>query len=234
MTKFDVELKKINKPSRIVVLDDGSTDRTAEVAKNLAKQYPLELIRHQVNMGLGQTMIDGMEHVAKISAPDDYIVTLDCDDTHEPEYIHAALSKAEEGYDVVVLSRYQKGGGEKGLSVIKSILSRGAGTFLKIFFPIKGVKEYSCGYRVFKASAIQKAIKTFGKNFVRLPHMGFVVTPEILIKLRMLGCRITEIPFVLRYDKKPGVSKNKPLKTISGYFALVVLYWGRRLRCTHE
>ena len=225
--KFDDELKSANEPYRVVVLDDGSSDKTAAVGEELAKKYPLILLRHTVNQGLGQTMIDGLTYVAENASPNDFVVTLDCDDTHDPHYVHAALQKAREGYDVVVLSRYQKGGGEKGLSAVKSLLSRGAGTFLKVFFPIRGVKEYSCGYRVYRASALQKALRTFGKNFIRLPHMGLVVTPEILLKLRMLKCRITEIPFVLRYDQKPGVSKNKPLKTIAGYFALLWIYWGR-------
>ena len=113
--------------------------------------------------------------------------------------------------------------------MLKSILSRGAGFFLKFFFPIAGVQEYSSGYRVFRASALQRALRVFGKDFVKLPHRGFVVTPEILIKMRMLGCRITEAPFVLNYGQKPGKSKNKPLATIGGYFALVALYWGRKL-----
>jgi dolichol-phosphate mannosyltransferase len=228
--KFDAEFKKTGAAYRIVVLDDGSTDRTAEVAKSLAREYPLELVQHDGNKGLGQTMIDGLQHVAKISAPEDRIVTLDCDDTHDPRYVHGALAKIDEGYDVVILSRYQKGGGERGLSGLKSFLSRGAGLFLKLFFPIKGIQEYSCGYRVFRASCVQKAFAVFGKEFVRLPHMGFVVTPEILIKLRMLGCRIAETPFILQYGNKPGESKNRPLKTIAGYFALVALYWGRPLR----
>jgi dolichol-phosphate mannosyltransferase len=228
--KFDAEFKKAGRDFRFVVCDDGSSDETAQVARRLAGEYPLELLSHAKNMGLGQTMIDGLRRAAAISAPDDAIVTLDCDDTHDPVFVHAALAKLEEGYELVILSRYQKGGGEEGLSAVKSFLSRGAGFFLRIFFPIRGVREYSCGYRVFRASALQRAFEVFGENFVRLPHMGFVVTPEILIKFRMLGCRIAEVPFTLHYGQKPGVSKNKPLKTIMGYFALVWLYGGRRVR----
>ena len=226
--KFDLEFMKSGRAYKIIVLDDGSTDRTAETAQALSGRYPVELLRHETNLGLGPTMRDGLVHCAKIASPDDLIVTLDCDDTHEPKFVHGAIQKIKEGYDVVVLSRYQKGGGERGLSLVKSALSRGAGLLLKIFFPIKGVKEYSCGYRVFKASALQKALATFKDQFIRLPHMGFVVTPEILVKFRMLGCRIAEVPFVLRYDQKPSKSKNKPLKTIIGYLALVFLYWGRK------
>lgn len=159
--KWDAEFRG-KEPYRIVVLDDGSTDATAYTAQTLSKAFPLELLKHEKNQGLGQTMIDGLRHCAEISSGEDLIVTLDCDDTHEPKYVHSAIDKIKEGYDVVILSRYQKGGGETGLSGIKSFLSRGAGIFLKIFFPIRGVKEYSCGYRVFRASALKRAFQVFG------------------------------------------------------------------------
>ncbi len=227
--KFDTEFKKLKLSYQITVLDDGSSDRTAEKAGKLSGAYPLELLRHPVNQGLGQTLIDGFGHIAKISDPEDILVTMDCDDTHDPKYMSAAFEKIKEGYDLVILSRYQKGGGEEGLSFFRSFLSRGAGLLLKFFFPIRGVQEYSCGYRVIRASAIKKAIDVYGDHFVRLPHMGFVVTPEILVKFRMLGAKICEVPFVLNYDKKPGVSKNRPLRTIAGYFALIGLYWGRKI-----
>lgn len=228
--KFDAELKKSDSKYQIVVMDDGSKDRTAAIAQALATTYPLTLLRHLENKGLGETMRDGLIYVAKESKPDDIVVTMDCDDTHEPKYFHSAVAKIDEGFDVVILSRYQMGGGEHGLSPIKSLLSRGAGLFLKIFFPIAGVKEYSCGYRVMKASALKKTVKAFGHDFVKLAHMGFVVTPELLIKFRMIGLKIGEVPFVLEYGQKPGLSKNRPLKTIAGYFALVACYWGRKAR----
>lgn len=228
--KFDEEFKKAKLAYRIVVLDDGSSDGTASSAMDLARIYPLELLKHEVNRGLGQTMADGLRHVANISSADDLMVTMDCDDTHEPRYMHDAFNKLAQGYDLVILSRYQKGGGEEGLSAFRSILSRGAGLALKLFFPIKGVKEYSCGYRVCRASILKKAFEVFGDQLVRLPNMGFVVTPELLIKFRMLGARIAEVPFVLSYGQKAGPSKNRPLKTIKGYFFLVLYFWGRKAK----
>ncbi len=225
--KFVGELKTLHEPYQIVVLDDGSSDHTALEAQRLSLEVPLLLLKHEENKGLGQTMRDGLEYLAKVVRPDDVIVTLDCDDTHEPQFFPPALRKLREGYDVVILSRFCKGGGEEGLSFIKSVLSRGAGLFLKFFFPIRNVKEYSCGYRVVRGSILIKAVEVFGKDFIRLAHMGFVVTPEILIRFRMLGARITESPFTLRYDQKPTPSKNNSLRTIKGYFALVWNYWGR-------
>ena len=92
---------------------------------------------------------------------------------------------------------------------------------------MKGIKEYSCNFRVFTGAILKKADRVFGAGFIRLAHLGFAVSPEILIKMRMLGARITESPFVLRYDQKPTASKNRPFRTISGYFAIAWLYWGR-------
>jgi dolichol-phosphate mannosyltransferase len=227
--KFDEELRAAGEEYKIVVLDDGSKDNTASVAEELAKHYPVVLLRHRVNLGLGQTMVDGLQACVNVARDEDYIVTLDCDDTHEPKYLRAALDKARQGgFDVVILSRYTEGGGQEGLSPVKKALSGGAGLFLKAFFPIRGVKEYSCNYRVYRASILKKAFRVFGPDFVKLQNMGFVVTPEILVKMRMLGARITESPFVLRYDQKPGKSTNRPLRTIRGYFALVWNYWLRR------
>jgi len=226
--KFDDEFKKSGEAYRIVVVDDGSRDRTVEAATALSKQYPLEILRHEVNQGLGRTVIDGFRHTAKISSPDDLIISMDCDDTHDPKYMHAAISKIREGYDLVILSRYQKGGGEEGLSAFRSFTSRCAGSFLKVFFPIRGVWEYSCGYRVYRASALKRVIEFFGDKFIEFPHMGFVAVPELLLKFRMLGLRIGEVPFRLRYDQKAGKSKMNVGRTISGYMALVSRFWGRR------
>jgi dolichol-phosphate mannosyltransferase len=227
--KFSEEMKHLNEPYRIVVLDDGSKDETLRVARELEVRFPLEVLRHEVNKGLGETMRDGIEYIAKNSKDDDVVVSLDCDDTHEPKYLPAAIKKLREGnYDLVILSRYTEGGGQEGLNAVKTFLSEGAGFFLKVFFPIKGVQEFSCNYRAYRASILKKAVATFGKDLIRLPHLGFVVTPEILIKLRMLKAKIGESPFVLRYDQKPTKSSNKPFRTIPGYFMLVWLYWGRK------
>ncbi len=225
--KFSEVLKKHQRDYRVVVLDDGSSDKTFAVATSLAREYPIEILRHETNQGLGQTLIDGFNHLFQVVRDEDKVVTLDCDDTHEPSFLPAALDKLEEGYDLVILSRFCQGGGQEGLSTIKKTLSIGAGLFLKFFFPIRGVREYSCNYRVFGGRILRKAFEFYGNKFIGLPHLGFVATPEILIKMRKIGAKITESPFVLRYDQKTTPSKNNSLRTIRGYFALIWHYWLR-------
>ena len=226
--KFARELGRRKEAFKFVVLDDGSSDDTAKIAEQLSKRFPLELVRHAKNLGLGATLKDGLNTLASVTKEDDLVVMLDCDDTHEPEFLPAALEKIGQGYDVVVLSRFCPGGGCGDLDPFKKMLSMGAGIFLKIFFPIEGVREYSCLYRVFRASILKKGIRTYGEDFIRLSRLGFVAAPEILVRMRMLGARITESPFTLRYDQKPGPSKHKRLRTVAGYFALVAAYYGRK------
>mgnify|MGYP001560328191 FL=1 len=78
---------------RIIVLNDGSTDGTARIASNLAKKFPMEILNHEENQGLGKTMIHGMEYIARTSNPEDIIITLDCDNTHDPIYVRKAIKK---------------------------------------------------------------------------------------------------------------------------------------------
>jgi dolichol-phosphate mannosyltransferase len=226
--KFDEVFRPAGMEYKVLVFDDGSSDRTRSISQGLEREYPVLTRWHEKNAGLGQTMIDGFEFLASAIADDDVVISLDCDDTHEPKFAVPAVQKLREGYDVVVLSRFGKGGGQEGLSAFKTLMSMGAGIVLKVFFPVKGLREYSCNYRVYRASLLREAIRHFGRNFIRLPHLGFVAAPETLIKLRMFGARITEVPFVLRYDQKPTPSKNNSLRTIRGYLELIRLYWGRK------
>jgi len=226
LRKIDETLTKAHYKYQIISCNDGSTDKTAQVLEELSKKYPLNIITHPINRGLGETSRDNFELAAKKSKIDDVIVRLDCDDTHDPVFILHMIAKIKEGYDVVIASRFSKGGGQKGVSKYRSFISRGANIFMKIFFPIKNVKEYSCGYRAYSAKIIKKAIKTYGNSFIQLKGLGFTCTLEKLIKLHMLNAKFYEIPFVLRYDRKVGKSKMIGSITTLGYFLMVILnYW---------
>ena len=214
---------------RIIVCDDGSVDRTAEVLARYESKMPIEVIRHKMNRGLGETARDLFERAAEICEPQDVIVRLDCDDTHEPEVMHSMIEKLDEGYDVVIASRFRPGGGQVGVAGNRAWISRAANLFMKAFFPIKGVREYSCGFRAYRAGLIQQAIRFWGNNFIQLKGLGFTGTLEKLIKLDLLGARICEVPFVLRYDQKRSRSQMILSRTTLGYVIMTVLYhwpWG--------
>tara|TARA_Y100001935_G_C17124426_1_gene417395 strand:- start:398 stop:736 length:339 start_codon:yes stop_codon:yes gene_type:complete len=96
---------------------------------------------------------------------------------------------------------------------------------MKFFFPIKGLKEYSCGYRCYNAKIIKKAIKFYKNEFIQLKGLGFTCTLEKTIKLKIIGAKFAEVPFKLRYDQKVTESKMISSITTLGYFILVILYY---------
>lgn len=210
---------------RIIVCDDGSLDRTAEMLTRAAQTMSIYIITHKINRGLGETIRDLLEYAAEQAAPEDVIIRMDCDDTHEPQYMEKMLNKLDEGFDVVTASRFLPGGGQEGVNRYRAIVSRGANLFMRIFFPIKGLQEYSCGYRAYRAEVIQRALKLYGNNFIQLKGLGFTCTLEKLVKLKMIGARFAEVPFVLRYDKKMSGSKMVSSITTLGYIVMVVLYY---------
>ncbi|HUP10004.1 MAG TPA: glycosyltransferase family 2 protein, partial [Caldimonas sp.] len=144
-------------PFRIVVCNDGSRDSTAAVLEGMRGEYPLEVLTHRINRGLGETVRDLFERAVEIVGPGDVIVRLDCDDTHEPEFLPRLVSKVREGHDVAIASRFAPGGGQLGVSAYRAFISRCANVFMKVFFPIRGLREYSCGFRAYSAEIVQQA-----------------------------------------------------------------------------
>jgi len=203
-----------------IIVDDGSTDKIPEIIKDLSSKYSILPLENRPNAGLGKTMAKGLKKAAEVSMDEDIIVTLDGDATHDPIYIPSMIDKINQGSDIVIASRFALGGMERGLSAFRKFLSRGSGMLLKVFFPIKGLSDYTCGYRAFRAAAIKRGFSVFGDKFIQ--ETGFSVTPEIILKLSLLGVRVNEIGFVLKYDQKIGKSKIKVLKTIVQYLKMIV------------
>jgi dolichol-phosphate mannosyltransferase len=229
LPKINHVFKTLKKDYRLFVCNDGSRDHTGEILKEFCGKMPLEILTHKINRGLGETSRDLFEMAAELSHPDDVIIRMDCDDTHEPKFFSDLFTKLDQGFDVVIASRFQPGGGQKGLSVYKAFVSLCANIFMKIIFPIRGVREYSCGFRAYRAKVVKTAIDIFGNNFIQLKGLGFTCTLEKLIRLKMLGAKFTEIPFTLRYDQKKSKSKMVGSITTFGYFTLAIFYywpWG--------
>jgi dolichol-phosphate mannosyltransferase len=229
LEKIERVMREMPSPYRVVVVNDGSRDGSACKLKELSERYSLDVITHKYNRGLGETIRDGFEYIAEIASPNDVIVRMDCDDTHDPKYIPAMVEKLKEGYEVAIASRYAPGGDQIGVDLYRRTISRVANLLFKTVFPVPGVWEYSCGFRAYRASLIQDAIEIFGNRFIDLKGMGFTGTVEKIIKFKMMGARMAEVPFVLRYDQKMSTSKVVTSITTLGYFTLIAKYrvfWG--------
>ncbi|HUP14571.1 MAG TPA: glycosyltransferase [Acidimicrobiia bacterium] len=205
----------------VLVVDDGSTDGTAAVVRAHADSMPIRLFEHNVNMGLGASIRDGLMAASDAASPKDILVTLDADNTHTPELILRMVRMVREGHDVVIASRYRAGSRVRGVPFLRSVLSLAASFLLRVLFPIKGVKDYTSGYRAYRAAVLQDVIAREGTNFFQ--QGGFQVMVDILLQLRRNPELIFgEAPMILRYDLKEGASKMDIGATIRDTLRLVV------------
>jgi dolichol-phosphate mannosyltransferase len=188
-----------------VVVDDGSTDRTVMVVRDHAT-----VIQHEVNQGLGRTIEAALRHATELAQPGDVIVTMDADNTHPVSLIPRMLARIDEGYDVVLASRYRRGSRTVGLTWLRHVMSYGARAVFEVLCPIPGVRDYTCGFRAYRAEALQRAFA----NGPVVTERGFASMAEILLRLRKLDMRMCEVPMTLRYDLKDGASKNRIGSTI--------------------
>ena len=210
----------------VLVVNDGSVDGTLDVAKNYTGGIRVLVYDQQPNQGLAAAMRNGLRESIAGLEDNDIVVSMDADDSHDPEAMLAMVSKISAGADLVIASRYQPGAEIHGLSPFRKFLSLAAGQMFGIFARVKGAKDYTCGYRAFRVSLVRKAIEHFGDRLIE--QQGFACTPEILLKMNVLRPRVEEVPFILRYDLKQGESKMNVGKTTRQ--ALLLIWKSRNFK----
>src|SRR3989442_122882 len=90
-------LERTGRRYKVIVVNDGSSDATRGEIARFEQQMPIEVMDHRLNRGLWETVRDGFERAADITRPNDVIVRMDADDTHDPGYIPALIEKLESG-----------------------------------------------------------------------------------------------------------------------------------------
>ena len=220
---FQRQMRSSGFDYHVVIVDDGSTDGTPQIIREWSSTVPMDVVQHVKNSGLGETIRDALYLSADLAEPDDVVVTMDADNTHSPSLIPEMVKAIEEGSDVVIASRYRHGSKVVGLSPLRHLMSYGARFLFQIVFPTKGVRDYTCGFRAYRASVLQSAFARYGRTFVQ--ERGFAAMAEILLKLRAMNPGFSEVPMILRYDFKSGDSKMNVGATVMKTLRMV-----RRLR----
>lgn len=207
---------------RIIIVNDGSNDRSLDI---LAQLQGSDLIveGYLVNMNIGAVFSTGIERaLSESNNSDDILIIMESDLTSEFSLIKNLISEIEEkSKDIVIASRYQKGGGYRGFPIARRIFSFCANRLLRFYFPIAHVTDYTIFFRAYKIGIIKEAVRYFG-SFGLIQSKGFVANAELLIKLSFFSRAISEVPFLYNYRLKGGASKIRIFRTINEYFVAIL------------
>jgi len=192
--------------TKIIIVDDNSPDGTGEIADNLAKKYKNKIfvIHRKGKLGLGTAHIAGYKRAIKFNC--DLIFSMDGDLSHNPKYIPDFLKKINEGYDIVLGSRYVKGG-DFSKNIKRKIISRGANLFAKLMLGMT-VNDLTTGYRCYK----RKVLESIALD--KIKSDGYSFLEEILFFCKKKGFKMAETPiiFTLRKEGKSKLARKEIIK----------------------
>lgn len=175
--------------SEIILADDGSTDRTIQVAKELNIEG-LKIVRNERNMGKGAATRKGI-----LSASGELLLFSDADLSTPIEEVNKLIRAIQEGYDVAIGSRALP---DSEIIVHQPFYRETMGRVFNLFvrmLVLKGIKDSQCGFKLFKAEVARKV-------FAEQQLSGFAFDVEILLLARRAGYRIKEVP--VRWINSPA------------------------------
>lgn len=214
----------------VILIDDGSSDGTSEVAHKAVHSFVLHVCRHEHNRGPGAAFATGFEFLHRRLDQGDIVFTLEGDNTSRLETALRMLRRCEEGYDAVLASPYAYGGGFTHTSLFRLILSHGANGFMKGLIGVHGIHTMSSFFRLYRGSLVLRLQGAFGPGIIE--RCGFEGIVELLIKMILVRATISEVEMLLDSGRRVGKSKMKVFRTIRGYLALLPLRvgWSRQVQ----
>ncbi len=214
--------------ARVIFVDDGSTDGTAEAIAEHSDALHLAIVRHAVNRGLGTAINSGLRAALGESQDDDAIVMLEADNTSDLSDLPRMLERFHEGNDVVLASVYAPGGRILGVAPWRLAASKAVSNVFRYTGGLRDIHTLSSLYRVYRAGTLRRAAETYGYLLVREP--GFAANVELLLKLYNAGARVAEVPTVNDWSRRLGTSKMNMGPTILAYGRLMAAHLVGRIQ----
>jgi dolichol-phosphate mannosyltransferase len=208
--------------ARVIVVDDGSTDGTADAVRAHADDMHLAIVSHPTNRGLGTAINTGIRAALGESSDDDAIVTIEADNTSNLDDLPGMLELFEKGDDLVLASVYADGGRIIGVAPWRLFASKAVSDTFRHLGGLQQLHTLSSLYRVYRAGTLRRAAETYGYLLVREP--GFAANVELLLKLYNAGAKVSEVPTVNDWTKREGVSKMRLWPTVVAYFRVMAAH----------
>lgn len=207
---------------RVIVVDDNSPDGTGAIADRLAMENDgrVGVIHRAGKLGLGTAYIAGFKRALAEGA--DLICTMDADFSHNPCYVPALVDKIGQGYDLVIGSRYVRGGGSSGCTFDRKLLSWGANAFARTMLGLRA-HDTTAGFRCYRRAVLAEmdldGIKASGYSFLI----------EMLCGVQRRGWRVGEVPIIFE-NRRLGASKVSRNEIARALGTVLRLGWTRLTR----
>lgn len=224
LTNLTYELGVLEEDFEILFCLDGTNDNSLQVISEFQKAHKITILPQKSQRGLGLAYKRLFLEVIENSADEDLIISLDADNTHNPEQISEMLTHFRSNtLDFLVASRFCGNSVMSDFPLHRRFISRSTSILLQGIFSIDRISgeklhDYTSGYRIYRAKKLKELFAEEGDNFITEPE--FTYTCELLIKLARLDSRFDEIPIFYDYGKKLGKSK---LRVGRNFWRLLVM-----------
>ncbi len=186
-------------PFHILIVDDGSPDGTAEIVKNIQKEFSDKLFieERKGKQGLGTAYIHGFNWALKRKY--EYIFEMDADFSHKPEDLIRLREACVKGADVTVGSRYIRGGKVENWPMGRILISKYASLYVRIILWIN-IHDTTAGFKCYRRKVLEAI------DFDKINFTGYAFQIEMKYTAHKLGFKVVEVPITFK-DRTEGVSK---------------------------
>jgi dolichol-phosphate mannosyltransferase len=188
----------------VLVIDDNSPDGTGRLADELAANDPrIKVLHRPGKLGLGTATLAAMRFAMENGY--DLLQNLDADFSHPPRYLPGLLAGMDT-HDVMIGSRYVKGGGTEGWPLTRKVISKTVNALVRFLFRMP-VKDASGAFRCYRVANLRKA------KLEETISRGYSFQQEVLFRVHRTGAKLGELPFVFE-NRREGKSKVNPREAV--------------------
>jgi dolichol-phosphate mannosyltransferase len=199
--------------AQVLVIDDNSPDGTGQLADDLADADPrIHVLHRPGKLGLGTATLAAMRYA--MDHDYDYLQNMDADFSHQPRYLPALIAGMNK-YDVMIGSRYVKGGGSENWPWTRQLISRGVNAMVRFLMRVP-VRDASGAFRCYRVAKLRQT------RLDRVISRGYSFQQEVLYRCRKAGCRIGEIPIIFA-NRRAGASKVNTREAVRSILTLLYL-----------
>ena len=181
----------------VLVIDDGSPDGTGDIADRLASELPwVSVLHREQKEGIGPAYIAGFRHL--LPGETELLLEMDCDFSHDPHDVPRLIEAAGQA-DLVLGSRYVRGGGTENWGLLRRVISRGGCLYAQVLLGVR-VRDLTGGFKCFRRGTLEAI------DLDALSAHGYAFQIETTYRVLRAGLRVKEIP--IRFtERRAGASK---------------------------